>query len=217
MYDARDVRERLNLSVELIPFGQRNRPGQLIRPDHITIHNTGNDAPGADAAAHSRYVRSGPDVSWHFTVDDMQAIRHLPVDEKGWHAGSRGNARSIGIETCMHRGVDQPAANARAALLTAVLLRRIGQGVDRVVPHRRWSATSCPVLYLRDWQGFLGMVEDRHGRLPPGLDVDEALMLSVEDRGAQPLRAAGPPQADDDEPDLDHGAIAEALGPFLTN
>ena len=47
--------------------------------------------------------------SWHYTVDDIKVIKQLPINEKGWHAG-KGNSSSIGIEICMHEGIDQEQA-----------------------------------------------------------------------------------------------------------
>jgi hypothetical protein len=148
---------RLNVQVDLIPAGASNRPGTPIVPTHITIHNTANAGPGADALMHARYVK-GPDarkrqVSWHFTVDDRVCIKHLPTREKGWHAGS-GNGRSIGIEICEHAGIDRNAAIDRASLLTAVLALALDIPVEHVVPHRFWTGKDCPRVVLREAGGF---------------------------------------------------------------
>src|SRR5438045_4205819 len=84
--------QRLNISMDLIPRTNSNRPGTAITVAYITIHNTDNANRGADALAHARYVK-GADarqrrVSWHFTVDDQRCVRHLPLSEMGWHAGN---------------------------------------------------------------------------------------------------------------------------------
>ena len=188
-----------------------NRPGVPIAPDYVTIHDTGNDAPGADAAAHAGYLRSAAASSWHFTVDDHQSIRHLPPNEKALHA-RRGNRRSIGLNICMQRGVDQPATNARAALLTAVILRQIGQSIDRVVPHHHWSATARAPVILRDWDGFLGMVDQRMALLPAGFNAGSALKIRPGEGGSS---SVGSPLTD--EPDLDSAVVAEGVNRFLTN
>ena len=162
--------DKINLKVELIPEDRPNRPGTSIRPTHVTIHNTSNTNRGADANAHSRFVRytgyyehNGKKnwVSWHYTVDDRVAIRHLPDTEKGWHAGENGNAKSIAIEICMHQGINQPAANERAACLTAWLLNEHGLGVDAVVKHQHWTGKRCPALLISDahWADFISMVK----------------------------------------------------------
>src|SRR5687767_14164640 len=121
-----EARALLSLELDLIPVGASNRPGTSIAPTHITIHNTDNTGQGADARAHGRYLK-GPDarlrkVSWHYSVDDVRVLQHLPDSEMGWHAGP-GNLRSIAIEICQHAGIDQAVANERGALLTAVLMK----------------------------------------------------------------------------------------------
>lgn len=148
---------KLNITVDLIPAGNSNRPGTRIRPTHITIHNTANSDPGADAAMHARYVK-GADararkVSWHFTVDDTGVFKHLPTNEKGWHAGG-GNSSSIGIEVCENRGSDQNATIDRAALLTALMMQAYGIPRDRVVSHKSWTGKDCPRVLLRLPGGF---------------------------------------------------------------
>src|SRR6266566_7062225 len=103
-------REDLNIVVDLIPRTNSNRPGTPLHASKITIHNTDNDAPGADARAHCKYQK-GADaqqrkVSWHFSVDDQSIYQSLPVDEVGWHAGTHeGNSCSIGIEICENQGI----------------------------------------------------------------------------------------------------------------
>lgn len=153
---------RLDILVDLLPPDLPNVPGRPMIPTHVTIHNTGNPKAGADALAHARYLR-GADaarrkVSWHFTVDDRRTVKHLRTREQGWHAGTRaGNRCSIGIEICEHRGIDQAAANERAALLTAVLMHVLRIPVEHVVPHRHWSGKHCPHLLLREgaWASFI--------------------------------------------------------------
>jgi hypothetical protein len=105
----------------------------------------------------------GPDararnVSWHYTADDVRVVQHLPDDEVGWHAKS-GNSKSLGVEICQHAGIDQAAANARAALLIAVLLKRHGLGIDAVVSHKFWTGKQCPRVILESAGGFQSFVD----------------------------------------------------------
>lgn len=166
------LRDDLNIVVDLIPRGNSNRPGTPLRASKITIHNTDNDDPGADARAHCLYQKGADaqrrQVSWHFTVDDHSIYQSLPVSEVGWHAGSpAGNARSIGIEICENRGIDQEAANDRAARLTAALLHELGIDLDgNVVQHHDWSGKDCPMLLRHPasgWTGFLQKVAGYYG------------------------------------------------------
>lgn len=151
------ARERLSIEVDLISPEASNRPGRRLIPTHVTLHNTDNSSPGADARAHGRYVK-GADararkVSWHYSVDDVRVVQHVPDVEVAWHAGS-GNSRSIAIEICHHVGIDQAAANDRAALLTAVLMKTHNIAAEAVVPHQHWTGKNCPRLLLAGSGGF---------------------------------------------------------------
>lgn len=158
-----DVWLELGLVEDLLPTHASNRPRKALRPTSITVHNTANDGPGADALMHARYMR-GSDarsrrVSWHYTVDDRRVVRHIPDNEQAWHAGP-ANQTSIGVEICEHRGIDQDAANERAALLVAAL--RVQHGIDEVRTHQSWTGKDCPRRLLATaggWDGFAGRVE----------------------------------------------------------
>jgi N-acetylmuramoyl-L-alanine amidase CwlA len=156
----------LNIVQDFIPVTNSNRPGKRLAPTHITIHNTDNAGPRADAAAHARYVKGADaqarQVSWHYTVDDHVIYQSLPVNEVGWHSGP-GNSNSIGIEICMHQGMNEAQAYDRAALLVAVLALQNNVTVpEAVVQHNFWTGKHCPRV-LRDqpngWRGFLAKVQ----------------------------------------------------------
>lgn len=167
----------LNLEENFIPDGRRNRPGTLCVPNFITIHNTDNPNAGADARSHGRflintghYILNGRQhwVSWHYSVDDHRVVKHLPLNEKAFHAVS-GNAQSIGIEICMNQGIDQAKAFLTAARLCAVLLfdlTRLQKDVRKVVPHKFWTGKDCPRLLLdsgnvlgRKWNDFINLIQ----------------------------------------------------------
>jgi N-acetylmuramoyl-L-alanine amidase CwlA len=162
----------LNIVQDFIPLTNSNRPGKRLAPTRITIHNTDNAGPRADAAAHARYVKGADaqarQVSWHYTVDDRVIYQSLPVNEIGWHSGP-GNVNSIGIEICMHQGMNESQAYDRAALLVAVLALQNGIAVpDAIVQHNFWTGKHCPRI-LRDkpngWNGFLAKVQAALTRL----------------------------------------------------
>lgn len=190
---------QLNLVQDFIPAGSANRPGKRLEPTAITIHNTDNTAPGANAAAHARYVKDADararQVSWHFTVDDTAVFQSLPTNEVGWHAGG-GNATSIGIEICMHQGMNEQQAYERAALLTAVMARQHGISVvNGIAQHHHWTGKNCPrVLRSRSngWTDFLQRVRTLHGALRNFLAVE--ISLGEDDvcclAGASPRPAA---------------------------
>ncbi|MCS7294693.1 MAG: N-acetylmuramoyl-L-alanine amidase, partial [Dehalococcoidia bacterium] len=114
-------------------------------------HETANEAPGADAEAHRRFVHAGggrEGVSFHFVVDDREAVQLLPTTEVGWHAGDGpagpGNRTSLAVELCVHAGSDWERTQEHGARLVAALCRAFGIPLERVVPHRDWSGKSCP-------------------------------------------------------------------------
>lgn len=217
-----EVGSRLNLSVELVPEGKRNRSGRSMIPDYITVHNTSNPRKGADADAHSRFVRntgyymlSGQKnwVSWHYTVDDVKVIKQLPINERGIHAGS-GNRRSIAIETCMHEGIDQDAANERLANLVAVLMYDLDIQTDRVVPHKHWTGKKCPVLLLAEWDAFVARISEIHSSMiaervdAPQLIAQSDIALNEE---ALELDITKEKELPEELGEIDHDLIAQAL------
>lgn len=154
--------------VDLVP--KSKRPGYAMKPEYLTIHQTGNTNPGADAKMHNRYVHNNaPNPSWHFTVDDKEAYQHLPLTENGWHAGDgtngTGNRQSIGIEICENRDGNRAQAEANAAWLCAKLIKEIP--TLKPFPacmkqHYDWSGKNCPqVIRSRKngWANFLAAVE----------------------------------------------------------
>ncbi len=169
-----DFGKQLNLKEDLIPIGKQNRPGMPNTLEFITIHNTDNVKPSANAENHSKflkntgfYIHNGEKiwVSWHYTVDDTQIIKHLPTNEMGFHARNNGNLRSIGIEICMNAGIDQDAAFLRAARLVAALRFDLRKSNDAIVPHHYWTGKNCPSLLLNNgkpgnkWKTFKEMIK----------------------------------------------------------
>ena len=176
---------QLNLKIDEIAPGRPNRPGTPLSASLITVHNTDNPKPSADAEAHARflkntgyYVHNGKKiwVSWHYTVDDDSCVRHLPLNEVGWHASSKtGNASSLGIEICMNAGIDQAMAFDRAAKLIACLCFDMGlDPATQIVPHYRWSEKNCPSLLMtggkpgKKWRDFVAAVAAIEAEIVPG-------------------------------------------------
>ena len=198
--------QKLNIIQDFIPRSNSNRPGRPLSPTHVTIHNTGNASPGADAAAHARYVKGADaqrrQVSWHYTVDDRFIYQSLPVNEVGWHAGA-GNSKSIGIEICMHSGMDEKAAYDRAALLVAVLALQNNIPLrGRIVQHSHWTRKNCPAaLRSKDggWEWFLAKVRAARAGLDAPSPVmaaraarKAALVLTTDDNDCDILNSAAP-------------------------
>lgn len=162
----------MNIIQDFIPAGRPNRPGKnLVGPHYVTIHDTGNANAGADALAHAKYLKgdaaASRPASWHFTVDAINVIQHLPLNEIAWHAGDGngpGNTQSISMEICEHADGDRAKAEDKAAELTAFLLKTYKLPIEAVVQHNRWSGKNCPHIIRGrpgGWEGFLQMVRDK--------------------------------------------------------
>lgn len=165
--------------VKIIPdFVPADYPLDMLpmAPQYITIHDTGNPAPGANARANGAYMRSpagiAADANWHFTVDDKEIRQHLPLNRNGWHASDGyngpGNRTSIAIEICENSDGDRAKAEQNAAQLCAWLIENVP--TLRPFPecmrqHHDWArdGKNCPHI-LRDrpggWAGFLTAVYD---------------------------------------------------------
>ena len=154
------MRNMFNYIKDLIRVGRFNRPGNKMSPEYITIHDTANTSPGANALMHARYLKTvTKEVSWHYTVDDTTVVQHLLWNEVGWHAGnSQGNGNSIGIEICMNSDGNRAKAEENAQLLCVDLMKETGIQLDHIVQHNHWNGKNCPqVLRARanGWQQFI--------------------------------------------------------------
>ena len=133
-------------------------------PTRVVIHNTANDA---SAENEIRYMRSNTQkVSFHYAVDDIEAIQAIPENRNAWHAGDgngKGNREGIAIEICYSKsgGPRFNAAEQNAAKLTASILARYGWGLEQVTKHQDYSGKYCPHRTLAlGWSRFLKMVEE---------------------------------------------------------
>lgn len=136
--------------------------------EFLTIHQTGNTNIGANADAHSRLQeRLGVGHSWHWQVDDKEAIQSYEHDVKCWHTGDGtrgGNIKSIGIEICINKDGNYIQAVRNGAKLAAKILRQENIPLRKMVQHWDWSRKNCPaqIRYGKDginWQKFVKMVE----------------------------------------------------------
>src|SRR5690625_3382733 len=133
---------------------------------YITIHETANTRAGADAQAHANLQSRGFSASFHWQVDDKEAIQSYDHGVKCWHAGDgrgAGNTQSIAIEICVNSDSDFVQAVQNAAALTAKIMAEENIPIENVVQHNRWSGKNCPT-YLRNglkgirWSDFIAMV-----------------------------------------------------------
>ncbi len=159
----------------IIPAGNPNRPGTPIIPSWITIHETGNPNPGANAEGHRDFThREGGGrerVSFHYVVDDREAIQLLDHDEMAWHAGDgcddpasdTGCFRSIAIETCVNGDGDWERAKRNLVALVRRILRTDTRfSPERIAQHHRWSGKACPQRIRAEgsWERLVHDIEE---------------------------------------------------------
>ncbi|MBX9158533.1 S-layer homology domain-containing protein [Bacillus cereus] len=182
MYAAPTKRTEVNgvpLVEKIVPKGNDNiRPGYAMKPEYITIHETGNPEVGANAKNHADYLYNQAVgqldrvASWHFTVDDKEIYQHLPINENAWHAGDGngdGNRKSIAIEIAVNSDGDYNKAVENAKKLVAYLMNETGVTIDNVVKHQKWKGKNCPEIMIRtgQWQPFLAGVQKYVAVNPP--------------------------------------------------
>jgi len=115
--------------------------------NYITIHETGNVNPGADAQAHANIQSNFNDreASWQYQVDDKEVIQSFPDDVRCWAAGStKGNNESIHIEICVNADGDYQKALDNARELVKHLMVKHSIPLENVVTHNYWSGKICP-------------------------------------------------------------------------
>lgn len=139
----------------------QRRQGIAMAYEYVTIHNTGN--PSSNAAGERAWLVSKDNdrqASWHYCVDEKQAINAIPENEVAWHAGDgngNGNRKSVSIEVCESGNQDIVYKNAVG--LAAYLLNKKGLGIDRLKKHQDWSGKYCPRLLIPIWPQFVSDVK----------------------------------------------------------
>ncbi|ARC32844.1 MULTISPECIES: N-acetylmuramoyl-L-alanine amidase [Bacillus] len=186
----------------IIPAGNTDiRPANPMKAKYITIHETANTAPGANAESHAKYLynqaTSGTvrTASWHFTVDDKEIYQHLPTNENGWHAGDggtgTGNRESIGIEIAVNQDGDYNKAVENAKKLVAHLMKQEGISASNLRRHEQWSGKKCPDIIITrgTWNSF---VEGANGYLNGGTGTNPPLVDEKEDVDGNETNPAEP-------------------------
>ena len=134
---------------------------------YITIHETANYARGAGAQTHANLQSNGFSASWHWQVDDTQAIQSFPHTAQCWHAGDgrgNGNLNSIGIEICVNSDSNFGKAVENAAELTRKIMAEENIPASNVVQHHNWSGKNCPTNLRNgskgiNWNDFKSMIK----------------------------------------------------------
>ena len=175
-----------------------------MKPEYLTIHNTANNAAASGEIAYM--VGNDQYVSYHWAVDDVEAIQAIPHDRNAWHCGDgaegTGNRYSIGIEICHSLDPNNPRyrqSEENGAKLAAFVLHETGLGLDRIKKHQDWSGKYCPhrILDNGDWENFKAKVTKYYNELEGKTDIVEERTESKSSNGAVsdnsriPYRGAG--------------------------
>ncbi len=134
-----------------------------MTPTRIVVHNTANDASAENEIAYM--IRNNYQTSFHYAVDDMQAVQGILENRNAWHAGDgngKGNREGIAIEICYSKsGGDKfTKAEQNAVELIVSLLKKYGWGIDKVTKHQDYNGKYCPHRTLDlGWDRFIKMIE----------------------------------------------------------
>lgn len=143
-----------------------------MTPIGITVHNTANDA---SALSEIKYmISNNAETSFHYAVDDKEAVQGLPLDRNGWHASDgngTGNRKTIAIEICYSKsgGSRFDKAEENAAELIASLCKEYGWSINNVKRHYDYAPNKkyCPHRTMdKGWTRFLNMVQEKMGETP---------------------------------------------------
>lgn len=149
-----------------------------MTPTRIVIHNTANDAPAENEI---KYMQSNDaQTSFHFAVDDKEAVQGVDLWRNAWHAGDgangKGNREGIAIEICYSKsgGERFMKAEENAAELAAKLLIDFGWDTSRITKHQDYAQWKrCPHRTLDlGWDRFVAMVEKKRKAMA-GLGVED--------------------------------------------
>lgn len=133
----------------------------------ICIHETDNTNKGSEADNHARLQANGNSrqASWHWSVDDKEAVQSFTHDYQCWAAGStKGNNEAIQIEMCVNSDGDYVKTVQNTASLVAKILKDENLTVNDVVQHNFYNGKNCPSKMRSTsapipWSSFLKMEE----------------------------------------------------------
>lgn len=160
-----------------------------MKPIGITVHNTANDA---SALSEIKYmISNNAETSFHYAVDDKEAVQGLPLDRNGWHASDGngpGNRTTIAIEICYSKsgGERFDKAEENAAELIADLLKKYGWDISVVKRHYDYAPDKkyCPHRTMdKGWDRFLNMIKAKLEDNPISNEVNVYYRVKTQKHG----------------------------------
>ncbi|WP_432702221.1 N-acetylmuramoyl-L-alanine amidase [Lysinibacillus sphaericus] len=143
--------------------------GKINKKKFIVVHETDNERTGADADAHARLQMNGNsrNASWHWQVDDKEAVQSFGHMWACWAAGSdKGNKEGIQVETCVNNDGNYLKSVQNTAELVAKIMKDEGIPISNVVQHNHFSGKNCPSKMRAgkvSWTKFIAMVKAASG------------------------------------------------------
>lgn len=164
----------VKIKKQLVPRSIENEVsyGRGNKVLYIVMHETANEAKGANAQAHANLQSKGNSrsASWHYSVDDIHAIQSFKDNVECWHGSSQYyNTHSIGIEICVNEGIDFKKAVKNAAELAKYLRKKHKKNFKKIITHYVSSGgKNCPRHLLANdwgvsWDNFLSYVDGVKG------------------------------------------------------
>lgn len=151
-----------------------------MKPEFVVVHNTANDAPATNEVSYMSTNKNA--TSFHYAVDNLQAVQGIPENRNSWNAGDgangKGNRKGIAIEICYSKsgGTRFIAAEKNAVLLIVDILKRYKWGIDKVKKHQDFNKKYCPHRTLdMGWNRFLDMVKTELNTKPQPTPVNDNL------------------------------------------
>lgn len=132
---------------------------------YIVVHETDNTNIGADADAHARLQINGNSrqASWHWQVDDQEAVQSFEHFWECWGAGTYiGNNQGIQVEICVNSDGDYVKAVQNAAALIAKIIKDENIAIENIVQHHYFSGKNCPRTLRTGkvpWSQFIEMIK----------------------------------------------------------
>ena len=162
----KEKKPKLTIRVVLLDDNEYNRkyklPGPFKKVTTITIHNTANKVTAIEERNYLNNRRDNTSISFHYAVDEKEAIQIMPLKTHAWHAGDghgKGNMESIAIEICRSTHPDlklYEKSEANAVILAAMLLKKFHLTTKDLRMHQDWSGKKCPhrIIEANSWEDF---------------------------------------------------------------
>lgn len=125
----------------ILPIG-KSREQKFQNPRYIVIHETSIGTEKAPEYKNMEYYKNrlfndpNNEVAFHYLCSDKEILQFVPDFEVAYHAGSKLNYRSIGIERLVNERINFPDALHNQAKLVATLMYKWGIPLQRVITHK---------------------------------------------------------------------------------